>query len=97
MHGIINASAQEWLPTWVIEWLLAQCVVVATRVGWTPEISDQDDLILIEPGQIDALVEWMKKAIYSYKFVAGLSRILVSKKFDWSQNITFYKAFFDSL
>ena len=42
---LINPSHQEWLPTTVLEWLISKCVVVATNVWWTKEISDKRDLI----------------------------------------------------
>lgn len=51
----VNPSYQEGLPTTVIEALLAHCVVVATDVGGTKEISDKQDLILVKPGDVKSL------------------------------------------
>lgn len=51
----VNPSLQEGLPTTVIEALLSKCVVVATDVGGTKEISDKEDLIIVSPGDSDSL------------------------------------------
>ena len=51
----INPSYQEGLPTTVVEALLAQSIVVATEVGGTREISDQKDLILVQPGEVEGI------------------------------------------
>lgn len=51
----VNPSYQEWVPTTVVEALLAKCIVVATDVWWTCEISNQQDLILCRLGDIDDL------------------------------------------
>jgi glycosyltransferase involved in cell wall biosynthesis len=58
----VNPSHQEWLPTTVVEALMAKCIVVATDVGGTKEISDQDDLILVKPWSVSDLVTWLEKA-----------------------------------
>ena len=52
---LVNPSFQEWLPTTVLEWLVAKCVVVATDVGGTKEISDHKDLILVKKWEISDL------------------------------------------
>jgi glycosyltransferase involved in cell wall biosynthesis len=31
---LVNPSHQEWVPTTVVEWLMAGCIVVATDVWW---------------------------------------------------------------
>ena len=51
----VNPSYQEWLPTTVVEALIAGCVVVATDVWGTREISDWEDLILIQSWSIAML------------------------------------------
>jgi glycosyltransferase involved in cell wall biosynthesis len=91
MHIIINASLQEGLPTSVVEWLLAKCIVVATAVGGTPEISDQADLLLTSPGDAHALADCLKKAIEGHMVHAGISYDMVLHRFDWSQNIMRYQ------
>jgi glycosyltransferase involved in cell wall biosynthesis len=58
----VNPSHQEWLPTTVVEALMAKCIVVATDVWGTKEISDQEDLIIIQSWNIDLLNVWIKKA-----------------------------------
>jgi len=46
---LINPSYQEGLPTTVIEGLLTKSVVIATDVGGTREISEEEDLLLFSP------------------------------------------------
>lgn len=96
-HIIVNPSYQEWLPTSVLEGLLSWCVVVATDVWWTPEISKQDDLILVKPGDEESLYLWLEKAIADYKKIAGLSKQYVRKEFDWDKNIEKYYEIYKSL
>jgi glycosyltransferase involved in cell wall biosynthesis len=85
------------LPTSVLEGLLSWCVVVATDVWWTPEISKQDDLILVKPGDEESLYLWLEKAIADYKKIAGLSKQYVRKEFDWDKNIEKYYEIYKSL
>jgi len=59
----INPSLQEGLPTTVIESLLAKCIVVATDVGGTREISDKSDFILVQPDDPDALMRGVRQAL----------------------------------
>lgn len=88
---LVNPSWQEWLPTTVIEWLLASCVVVATDVGGTREISDQDDLILVEKWNIESISLGLEKAIKNlevYRWRSIASWML--QKFRWEINIEKY-------
>lgn len=59
----INPSLQEGLPTTVIEALLAKCIVVATDVWGTREISDKSDFILVQPDNPDALIRGIRQAL----------------------------------
>lgn len=90
-HIVVNPSYQEWLPTSVLEWLLSGCVVVATDVWWTPEISNKEDLILVKPGDEWSLYLWLKKAIENYIRIAGLSEEYVKTEFDRNKNIEKYR------
>jgi glycosyltransferase involved in cell wall biosynthesis len=94
MDVCLNASWQEWLPTSVIEPMLAWCTVVATRIGWTPEISDLADLILVEAWDIDWLAAWIQQALSTYTTVSWLSKEGVRKKFTWKTNIALYHDYF---
>ena len=87
---LVNPSFQEWLPTTVLEWLLSKCVVVASNVWWTREISSLDDLIIVEPGNLDSLEKWLEKSILNYKELTWKSMNLVLDKFDWNKNIEKY-------
>lgn len=87
---LVNPSYQEGLPTTVIEWLLSQCVVVASDVWWTKEISKMDDLIIIQKWNWESLNIWLKKAIQTYKLVRWKSKQWVEKKFNWDNNIEEY-------
>ncbi len=86
----VNPSFQEWLPTTVLEWLLSWCVVVASDVWWTYEISSLDDLILVKPWDLESLENWLEKAILNYKNLRWKSSELVKEKFDWDKNIEKY-------
>lgn len=86
----VNPSHQEWLPTTVVEALIAWCVVVATDVGGTREISDGDDLIIIESWNIAALEEWLNKAFKSLQ-KAEISKKLLQNRFDPEKVLQQYK------
>lgn len=97
MHIIINASLQEGLPTSVLEWLLAQCVVVATNVWGTPEISSQDDLILVAAGETSSLQKGILQAIHNWQGLHGRSEKWVKERFAWEKNIVQYQEAFEKL
>jgi glycosyltransferase involved in cell wall biosynthesis len=59
----VNPSFQEGLPTTVLEALLAKCVVVASDVGGTKEISDACDLFLLKPGNVDDLIKMLVHSV----------------------------------
>lgn len=59
----VNPSFQEGLPTTVLEALLAKCVVVASDVGGTKEISDACDLLLLKPGNVDDLIKMLVHSV----------------------------------
>jgi len=88
---LINPSLQEGLPTTVLEWLLAACVVIATDVGWTSEISSQLDLILVPAGDIKALAEKLEYTIANYKTLQGKSVPHIKEKFNWGKSVERYK------
>jgi len=46
---------------------VAKCVVVATDVGGTKEISDLDDLILVKAGESVSLENGLNLAIKNYE------------------------------
>ncbi|MFA7717367.1 MAG: glycosyltransferase family 4 protein [Candidatus Absconditabacterales bacterium] len=87
---VVNPSYQEGLPTSVLEGLLSTCVVVATNVGGTPEISDQKDLILVEKGDISSLQKGLEYAIQNHEKLKGLSYGQVKERFDWNKSIEKY-------
>jgi glycosyltransferase involved in cell wall biosynthesis len=86
----VNPSFQEWVPTTVVEALLAKCVVVATDVGGTREITHEDDLILIHPWVREMLELWLRKAIETYSLSAWSSFETVKKNFGVKNNIKRY-------
>ena len=79
----VNPSLQEGLPTTVIEALLAECIVVATDVGWTKEITNKWDFFLIKPWSVDALRNWLEQALNVVWKENGASYQNVKEKFDW--------------
>lgn len=76
----VNPSYQEWLPTTVVEALLAKCIVIATDVGGTREISDAEDLILVPAGDSQELLEQLLVA-FERLDKSGLSYEGVKEKF----------------
>lgn len=87
---LINPSHQEWLPTTVLEWLICKCVVVATNVWWTSEISDKWDLILVKPGKEKELTNWIENALSNYENLNWKSYEEVKEKFSWEKNVKEY-------
>ncbi len=94
---LVNPSYQEWLPTTVLEWLLSKCVVVATNVGGTKEISNLDDLIIVEKWNILELEKWIEKAILKYKDFRWLSYLSIKEEFNWDENIDKYFTLYKGL
>ena len=93
-HVLVNPSFQEWLPTSVLEWLLTGCVVVASDVWGTAEISSKDDLILIKPGNASLLADALLKAMKEYTTRRWLSYASLVDEFDWSHILKKYDAAF---
>lgn len=85
----INPSLQEGLPTTVIEALLAECIVVATDVWGTREISDKSDFILVQPDDRDALIFGIRQALTQLDF-HWLSADMVREKFSRKKRILQY-------
>ena len=88
----VNPSYQEWVPTTVIEALLAGCIVVATDVWWTREISDQEDLILCKPGDKHMLSTQISQAMQSMQF-SKKSYDLIQDKHSIDKVIMLYKKY----
>lgn len=84
---LVNPSYQEWMPTTVIEWLSTWCVVVASNVWWTSEISDEKDLVLFEAWNIEELKEKLKSTVDNYNKLNWLSLKLINEKFNREINI----------
>lgn len=93
----INPSLQEWLPTTVVEWLLWKCVVVATDVWWTREISNKDDLIIVKPWDIEDLKKGLIFAIKNYNELVWLSFEDVKGKFGWEKSVGRYGESYERL
>ena len=86
----VNPSYQEGVPTTIIEALIAQCIVVATDVGGTKEISNEEDLILVEKGNAESIVQWLLLA-FDRTVSSGKSYSRVMEKFGVDQSIEKYK------
>ncbi len=90
----VNPSYQEGLPTTVVEALLAKCVVVATNVWGTAEISDQKDLILVNTWNVSNLKESLRFALQHYEKIRWLSYDHIKDRFDKKSSIQrYYKAY----
>lgn len=89
----VNPSYQEWLPTTVVEALIAWCVVVATDVGGTREVSDEGDLILVESGSIESLQQGIKTAFESLDLSWQSCKWIV-ERFGVKKAVGIYREFF---
>lgn len=94
---LINPSLQEWLPTTVLEWLISKCVVVATDVGGTSEISDKNDLIIVKPWDMEDLEKGLKFAIENIENFSWLSYEDIKKRFDWDESVAEYFNLYKSI
>jgi glycosyltransferase involved in cell wall biosynthesis len=83
----INPSYQEGMPTSVMEALFYKNVVVATDVWWTSEISEEEDLFLVQPWNVDELSENLKIALEKYKGIAGRSKTTITERFSRKSNV----------
>lgn len=92
----VNPSYQEWLPTTVVEALLAKCIVVATDVWWTKEIADGKDLMLCTPADISSLQININNAINMID-TQWLSHKSVAEKFSKKKAINSYLNVYKSL
>ena len=89
----INPSYQEGLPTTVVEALLAQSIVVATDVWGTNEISDQKDLILVQPGEVEGIKAGILQALEVLD-QSGASLELVQERFGVEEAVEKYFSVF---
>ncbi len=94
---LVNPSYQEWLPTSVLEWLLSKCVVVATNVWGTPEISTHKDLILVKKWDVADLERGIIYAIQNYPQLKWLSYEYVVQHFDRNKSIAQYHKIYTSI
>ena len=94
---LVNPSYQEWLPTSILEWLLAQCVVLASDAGWSREASPYDDLVIVPVGDQDALTASLEQLLVSYKDLSWLSYDHVRSTFDWKYSIQIYCDLYQNL
>jgi glycosyltransferase involved in cell wall biosynthesis len=84
---LVNPSYQEWMPTTVIEWLSTWCVIVASNVWGTSEISNKNDLVLFEARDKKELEKKLKYTLKTYNEVNWLSLELINEKFNWEVNV----------
>ena len=83
----VNPSLQEGLPTTVIEALFAQCITVATDVGWTREIADGEDFIVVEPWSVKALKGGLNQALALVWKAHWASYEQVRERFNWKWGV----------
>lgn len=86
---LVNPSYTEWLPTTVIEALLAKCVVIASDVGGTREISSKPDCSLIQPKSVSDIITCLYTLFEndSFRSLQGSSFEDVKRKFSWDSLI----------
>jgi len=89
----VNPSYQEWVPTTVVEALMARCIVVATDVGGTKEITTEEDLLLCKPWSCEDLMEKLLIA-FNHLDRCGNSYEIVNEKFAVAKAIERYRKIF---
>ncbi len=93
LHIFVNPSFQEWLPTTVIEALIAGCQVVATDVGWTREILRHASFRLIAPRSEKALSEALLETI---SFENSFTHSLSTSLFVWEQTFREFREIYNT-
>ena len=86
----VNPSLQEGLPTTVVEALFAQCITVATDVGWTREIADGEDFIVVDPWNVEALKGGLNQALALLWKAHWASYQQVRERFNWKRAVEEY-------
>lgn len=89
----VNPSHQEWLPTTVVEALIAGCVVVATNVGGTKEISSNENLLLYKANNTKELEVKITEAFSLLKNKGSLS--FIKDKFSPETAVQKYKTIYN--
>lgn len=98
---IVQTSFTEGMPNIVLEGLLMQVPVIATEVGGTGEIIEQDVTgVLIEPGNISIISEKMREFLINpdkFKKMARQGRDVIAKNFDHKLRVRKLKKVYDGL
>ncbi len=76
---IVLPSYYEGLPMAVLEGMAAGKAVISTAVGAIPEVVGEDNGILVEPGDVQALADAMLRCSGSPEFVERLSQANMEK------------------
>ena len=72
-------------------------MVIATDVWGTKEISESNDLIIVEKWSISSIEKWLEEAILNYKDLSWLSYNHVKEKFNWDKIIEKYFNLYNNL
>jgi glycosyltransferase involved in cell wall biosynthesis len=78
----------EGLPIAMLEGMAGANAVVTTSVGSNPEVIDEDNGILVEPGNVDALVDALERLITSpdeRSAMAKTNRRIIEERYSWHQ------------
>ena len=70
---LVLPSYNEGLPMAILEGMAAGKAIISTTVGAIPEVVAEENGILIEPGDVAALVSALEKCIESHEMVADMS------------------------
>ena len=81
----------------MIEALFAQCITVATDVGWTREIADGEDFIVVEPRNVKALQHGLNQALALIWKVYWASYEQVRERFNWKRWVEEYLEIYKKL
>lgn len=77
----------EGLPIAILEAMAGGNAIIATAVGSIPELIDEDNGILIKPGDSDELIGALEELISSPETVASMAqtnRELIEERYSWS-------------
>lgn len=91
----VNPSFNEGLPTSVLEAAACGTPIVATYVGGTPEIvENESSALLVPPNDVPALTKVLERALSDETLRESLSKkalAQVKEKFQWEKNVASYR------
>jgi glycosyltransferase involved in cell wall biosynthesis len=96
----VLCSDREGLSNAILEYMAFSLPVVATRVGGNPELVTQENGILVEPGDADALAQALQLLVADQHMRARMgvaSRERAARLFSWDRSMADLEGYYRSL